>query len=109
MLIFCYSLEFLVEIKAIIFKGTSSLDNIWDRISFLVSLWCSANGRSLGVCSVDMQSEWYANMGQCCRAHVFFFFLLVSIFYTLYALFSFLIVNFLYQKQDNHLFDKCFG
>ena len=42
--------------NARIFKRTSlSLNNIWDRVIFLASLWCFANGLFRGVSLLDIQ------------------------------------------------------
>ena len=38
----------------------SSIDFIWDRITFLASLWCSAHGLFNGVSLADIQRDWHA-------------------------------------------------
>ena len=39
---------------------SSSLGNNCDRVAFLASIWCSANGLFRVVSLVDMQRDWYA-------------------------------------------------
>lgn len=75
-----------LERDARIFEGTSSsLDNIWDRVTFSASTCCSAHGHVWGVSLVDMKRDWCALLHGPIFSdpHVFFFLFLVRIAYPL--------------------------
>ena len=89
------------ERNARIFKGTSFLENIWDRVSFFACLWCFANGLFRGVSLVDMQRlacliTWLNLVGPTCSL---FLSSCEDTLTSIYSFLSFSLINFFFYKK----------
>ena len=58
---FCNALVYIwLERKSIFYDSFSTIDFVWDRITYLASLWCSTHGLFNRVCLDDIQRDWHA-------------------------------------------------